>query len=423
MWLYTQNLRTCFRKLPRWGRVWAFSIRTFALASLITACGQAEGAPEPRPRADSFAYAGVPLGEWKRRLVDFDSKSSSATQAVEPLMAILADRRVDDVTRRNAAIALGNIGEPARGAVPQLRQMIIAKDERGAKEAQWAGKALSLMGPAARDAAPALARVVRDDECPLALRQLALEALARIAGAHPDAVPAIVEVIGVNRGQSQGIDSRQLRELAVEAVGVAGPDAAVATPLLIRILRDPRESESIRRQSVISIGKMSDQASIAAGPLAEALVLDESEAVRDEAANALASIGPRGQHLIVRLLGHEDAGVRWRAASALGRAKRPSHEIIAALEAALADDAEMVQLRAVESLVNLDVQASITIPAIVRLLNSEERMTRTDALDLLVLLGDDAQTALPQLKRMLRSDRADVRRIAQTAIRRIAAVP
>ena len=122
---------------------------------------------------DSHLYGGIPLAQWRTRIVDFDARSPQAAKAVDPLMAILADGRVDDVTRRNAAIALGNIREPARRVTPQLVEMTW----RSGDQALWAAKALSLMGPAARDTTEHLRSIAQDEEQPLMMRQLALEAL------------------------------------------------------------------------------------------------------------------------------------------------------------------------------------------------------------------------------------------------------
>ncbi len=395
----------------------------FALAALLSlplavCAGEKQRASDVRP--DSHLFGGVALRQWKQRLVDFDAQSPTAAKAVAPLLEILGDDRVDDVTRRNAALALGNIGEPARGATGQLARMIAAGNQDRGKEALWAAKALSLMGPAARDATPALVAVVGGREQPLALRQLALESLARIGGAHPDAVAALVATARLDPADAHNAHEHlQLRALAVEAIGVAGADAAVAGPILVRIVRDPRAPEVLRRGAAVSLGRIGEQAAIAAAPLAELLVFDPSEAVRDAAATSLAAQGREGRALLMRFLRHEDAAVRWRAAKALGGATDANIAVKDALTAALRDSDERVRLHAVGSLVGLQDAPRHTIPAIVDLLKSQRRTVRVAALELLASLGDDAQAALPQLERLRRHERAEVRRIAELGIRRI----
>ena len=365
-------------------------------------------ADESQPRPDSHRYGGITLADWRSRIVDFDADSPRAAQAVAPLLSIVADDRVDDVTRKNAAIALGNIGEPARIVSGQLMKMA----EGDQADAIWSAKALSLMGAAARDETPRLTKLVLDDTRPLMLRQLALETLGLIGGTHPGAVPALIQVV------SEG-DESALRSLAAEALGVAGRDAAVAAPILVRIIRNPRESDELRRQSVIALGKFGDQAAVAVGPLVETLMIDDSEAVRDAAALSLAGQGPGGERILMSLLAEAEADIRWRAAVALGELQPRNRQAIAALKTALNDRDERVQLRACQSLVNLKAPAAHILPTTLSLMQSEDRMTRVDAVEVLVSLGDDAKAALPVLAEFARSGRDDVQRAAELAIKRM----
>ena len=367
---------------------------------------------EQTQRPDSYRYGGVTLDQWRKRVIDFDAQGPQAGASVAPLMEILADEQVDAVTRRNAALALGSIRGPARSVTPQLIKMTLAGDEASA----WAAKALSLMGPAARDATDELSRIARDEDQDRMLRLLSLEALGQIGGAHPQAVPALVSVV-------TDAEDPALRKLAIEALGIAGRDAAIAGPMLVRILRNPREEDEIRRQSTITLGKLGDQAAIAVGPLAETLVFDESEAVRDAAALSLATLGPRGQAMLLRFLKHEDSNLRWRAAMALGDIEGQTGDVQAALMSALEDADLHVQLRAAQSLVKLKTDLADVIPTILRLMQSDDRMTRIDAVELLVSLGDDAKVAMPSLEEMADSESDDVRRTAKLAIKRLTATP
>ena len=369
-------------------------------------------------RSDGLTFGGVRLTHWQQRLVDFDAKSPAAARAVEPLMAILADERVDDVTRRNAAIALGNIGEPAGKAAPQLALMIA--DDENPKAALWAAKALSLMGSAARDATPELVRIVGESQQPLALRQLCMETLGRIAGAHPDAVPALVRVLGFDAAQFNNENERlQLRTLAVEAVGVAGTDAAVAGPMLVRILRDPREPDITRRAAAISLGRIGERATVAAGALAETVAGDDSPAVRDEAAKSLAALRPQGTAMLLRFLARGDDQTRWRAALGLGEVNRADAEIQATLFAALDDSSQLVQLQAAQSLLKVGAGEYDVLPRLLLLLQSEDRSIRRDAMEEIVALDEDAARAVSTLRILAESQRAEVARIAELTLRRI----
>jgi HEAT repeat protein len=277
------------------------------------------------------------------------------------------------------------------------------------------------MGPHARDAAPALLGVLRDEQRELGDRQMAIEALAGIGGAHPDAVAAFVELV---RREPQADDPpapRQLRTLAVEALGVMRADAAVAAPLLVRILRSPREGENIRRRSATALGDIGPRAQIAIEPLAETLLADSSEAVRDSAAEALAKLGDPAVELLIRLARDDDAGVRWRVVKALGTVTGSAKQaqIHAALSCSIADDSQQVRMCAASALWQQTADARPILPALVDLVASDDRSIRLQAIDLLAALGPQAADAVAGLKRLEQDDREHVRRAAAQALRKI----
>ncbi len=249
---------------------------------------------------------------------------------------------------------------------------------------------------------------------------MCLEALAIIRGAHPDAVRALVEAVNIDASSlGDDGDAAQLRSLAVEALGIAGADAAVAAPLLVRIVRNPRETETVRRRSVTALGAMGPAAGIAIDPLAEALLIDPSEAVRDAAAESLARLGPSGQAMLRRFIQHEDASIRWRAAKALGGIKKPEEDVVVALQAATRDGDEQVRLRAAESLWKIVADAEPILPVIVELLTSDDRGIRIRAIELLEQFGPQAKPAYARLKELAGDNRQHVRRAAQMALRNL----
>lgn len=390
----------------------------FTIAAWVLLSNVALGDERPQ------RFGGITLDEWRTRLADFDAASPRAAAAVPALAAILADEQVDDVTRRAAALALGRIGRPARSALPTLISLIEPRAADEALAATWAAKSIALMGPHGREATLALAQAAGDSERDFALRQLSLEALAHIGGAHPAALPGIIAVVQLNADEAENrVETAELRQLAVEALGVAKGDAAVAVPLLARIVQSPSESETMRRLSAESLAAIGPPARIACQALAEAVIVDPSEAVRDSAGKALGAIGVEARPQLELLLRHSDAGARSRSAKALGELGEAARPLVATLQelADNRDEAEIVRLHAAGALWKIEANADQVWPTAVALLASEDRPLRMQSLGLLLSLGDKAEAANPQLRELTRHPRRDVQVIAEQALRKIAA--
>lgn len=365
-------------------------------------------------------YGGRALDAWRRELIDFDAASPQAAEKAPPLIEILGDPALDEGIRRDAAMALSRIGQPAQAAVPKLVTLLDSTEGEPGDAPFWAAKALAQFGPLAKEATPALVALVHDVDRPLAHRQMVLEALAMIRGAHPSAVRALIDVVNTDAPLGgEDDDASRLRSSAVEALGIAGADAAVAAPLLVRIIRNPREAETIRRRSVTALGAMGSAADIAVEPLAEALLIDDSEAVRDAAAESLAELGPPGQVMLLRTAKHNDARIRWRAAKALGRINKPDEDVVVALQAAVRDADEQVRLHAAESLWIIVADADPILPVVVQLLTSDDRNVRIRAIELLDKFGPQAKPVEGELEKLAGDKRQPVRRAAETALRNL----
>jgi hypothetical protein len=89
----------------------------------------------------------------------------------------------DDRTRRGAAIALGQIGPAAKDAVPALIEVLKDKDDR---VRNYAASALGKIGPAA---VPALMEALKDKD--INVRNAAVRALGQIGPAAKAAVPSL----------------------------------------------------------------------------------------------------------------------------------------------------------------------------------------------------------------------------------------
>jgi HEAT repeat protein len=292
--------------------------------------------------AQEAEYQGKTVQEWIKRLDDEDIRvrwyatlalgqlGELATDAVEPLMGILADQyeyeylrggaawalgRIGQAAavplltetlgsqhlsvRRNAPLALGNLGEAAKSAVPSLMKLAGDKDptvKASAVAAVWAidgnpqamrifqqmlatagggsyqaTVALARLGPRAEPAAEFLATALNhaDDDT----RRGAARALGKIG---PGAIPALEAAL---RGPDE-----TTRLGAVEALSYIGADVV---PLLITALRD--NSSRVRRAAARALGRLGSEAAQSQAALIQ-LVNDPDQSVRDTAAHALTKI-------------------------------------------------------------------------------------------------------------------------------------
>jgi HEAT repeat protein len=123
------------------------------------------------------------------------------------------------------------VGRPAAAPLPAVLSLV--RRMRSPWERQQVVAALRKLGTRARDAVPALVRLL-DDPDP-GLREAAASALGRCGVGVPETVP----------GLARALDDEDLNvRWAVDAALLEiGPDAADAVPALIRVLRDPARRE------------------------------------------------------------------------------------------------------------------------------------------------------------------------------------
>ena len=285
----------------------------------------------------------------------------------------------------------------------------------------WATKALSLFGPEARAATPRLAAILKDSKLPVAERQGALEALAQIGGAHPRAIPSLVETLNLKPAEQTAAakeDADTLRELAVESIAIVGKDAAVAVPLLLRFLNDSREP--MRRKTVMALGRIGPAAQLAIPSLMESLAFDESPAVRDAAETALAEIGKPAVPALVHLLEDQEAELRQRAAGSLGQMTIQAKSAVPQLEARLDDAHPEVRYTAARALWQITGKAEKGLPVFVETLKSSDRPLRMQAFRTLTTeLGAQATPARKALADLLQYPEIQVRQAAKKALQHI----
>jgi uncharacterized protein (TIGR02996 family) len=233
---------------------------------------------------------------------------SGAPAAIQALVEALGDQERE--VRRQAFVALGRIGQAAAPAVPALLATLEADD--------W--------GPPARTGGSASARCYFRGEMALALSRIG-----------PGAVPALMA--GLNHNHPR------VRALTAEALGMIGPDAAAAVPLL----QAANEMEAL-------------------GGIGPAAVPALTESQKDadwrtcwRATKARARIGP-ALPILTAALNHPLCGVRCPAALALGKLGLPA---IPALLSAVTNSHDTVRILAAEALGRWHEHDSAILPALV----------------------------------------------------------
>ena len=401
----------------------------FAAGAMAVLCCASNSAAQDRAeersdvpiRAAAKLYGGDTLEVWKRRLDELKPTSEYAAVLAPGLLEIVEDRQAPDAFRERAALTLGRIGKPAAAAVPVLGEILVDPNEP-LRNRIWAGRALGYFGKYASPAADALIDFLFDEQIPPQYRAVPVEALGLMGSRHPNVIPAVLQLFQCTPGEQSGLsprDATHLRELAVEAFSMMGPDAAIAAPLLMRAVRDPSEVESIRRGAVVALGRIGADAAIAIPVLIESLEFDPSEAIRDEAARALAKIGDRAHVVLQGYLAHPDPAVRWRIASAFGELKSPPLNLVVALQNMASDPDEVVRLAALESLSKLETDPDKFLAAAIQLLASEDRQVRMRAMRLIVAHFPLQTSDVAALEELQHHDRPATARIARLVIKKL----
>jgi HEAT repeat protein len=221
-------------------------------------------------------------------------------------------------------------GQPLRFWVGRLKD-----DDPLAREEALA--VLADLGPAAKDAAPAVAGLLDDAHAPVRVRAaLALWQIDRRA----DAALAVLT-------DQLSSPNRAVRLDALAALGRMGAAAGPAVPALLDAAANgPGEAQPLARR-------------------------------------ALEQVGAAGAAHLVKALDHKDAAVRRLACELLARSPEPTREALAGLRRRLADDDLRTRLRAAESLWWLTGETDDVVPALLKLAAGDDPAGRRGAVGIL----------------------------------------
>ncbi len=355
-------------------------------------------------------YDGRTLDEWRTSIQQIDFKSSERAAFVTGLRAIMNDPDAPWFTRRQAALTLGRIGEPAAPAIADLIRLLKAPVEPvETTPPLWALKSLALFGPLAVDAAPPAIAILTNPRQPMLLRLTATETLARIGVASGAGIESLID--GTRPVPSPDPDQLELRIACIEALQLARPPAAV--PRLVDACEDP--ADRIRHAAAATLGFLGSNAEPAAEALGALVLFDEVPVVRETAARSLPLVGKRGAEVLNQLLQHASLDVQLQAIDAASRATANQTDFIPTLRSLFDHQSPAVRVHAMNAWWRLTRQAGPLLAPLVEFLRHDDRDVRKTASDTLLLIGPAARPAIPKLQRIATEGASD----EQTAARRV----
>jgi HEAT repeat protein len=365
--------------------------------------------------------------------------------AVPALIDALDDPRQQ--VQIKAAEALRYIGPDAAAPAPALvRKLGIRGPDIGI--AWGAEEALVAIGPAAL---PSLIRCLEGDD--KEARQRAMLILARFGAAARDAVPALAKLVNLPDGVQSGD--------AIAVLGKIGPGASAAIPTLSaayeslkpddedrkyalldalprigappspRIIGDLNDPDPDRRASaVLILSQFGAKAHSAAGRLV-ALVDDPSPVVRVRAAVALFSVDPAHPRVLSALssaLDSSDIDILDEAIPAIAQLGSNGAVVAPKLKSIVArmglasgtqrGDVFSTKARAAEALVDIAPASGEGVAALIALLKDGEDF-RGPAVEVVGRLGRKASAAIPALAAIARDPKSADRFKAIQALTRI----
>ncbi len=191
------------------------------------------------------------------------------------------------------------------------------------------------------------------------------------------------------------------------AVGAARAQTDEEKDLLAPHLADlDHPKKEVRLKAVKKIGALGLAARSVAPKLGLLVQEDPYDKVADEAARALAQIGPAGVPELVKAVQHEKVPVRNRALWALGLMGPVGKEAVDALKAALRDPKGQLSALAAIALGEMGADAEPAIPALCRALRDRDPLVRTQAA---IALRNIGAAAIPQVRELLGDDDINAR--------------
>ena len=203
------------------------------------------------------------------------------------------------------------------------------------------------------------------------------------------------------------------RARAASHLGLMGPAAAEAIPILKEALRD--SAEPVRLNAAYALG--------AAGspgvPALSETLGSQAKEIQLDAAYGLALAGRVAVPALIEALGCADEQARGCAAFALGDMGSRAGEAVGPLARLGKDPSPFVRRHVAEALGTITGQPDTAVPALAGLLGDEDAQTRFNAAYALARFGAGADAAVPALATALKDSNRYVRNHSAEALRHI----
>ena len=170
---------------------------------------------------------------------------------------------------------LGRISEPAKEAVPALIRLLDSR-VRSSTVRSSAAAALGNIGAPAQEIVPELIKLLADED--LNVRSVAATALGNIGAPAQEAVPVLIPLLA----------DQVFRRAAIEALGNIGAPAQEIVSALIPLLADP--DWQVRQTATKALSNIGEPANPAVPELLR-LLSNEDSTIRETAAQAVGQIG------------------------------------------------------------------------------------------------------------------------------------
>ncbi len=350
---------------------------------------------------------------------------SMGGMAALPLGTALSDQNA--TIRLTAARALGEMGAPARPAIPELVKAC-ADAAPGVRAAALGGLVaartnskiiLPLMQTAMRDAEPivrltalqlipflgeaahplgdAMLAALRDPDA--TVRRTAIE---NVGPAQPEAIPILLENLG----------DATMQPALLDALGRIGTGAESAAPRLIELL-----GSASKERRVQIFATLSKTGAPAVAPALEQALHDPDPEIRASALGAFA----RTEHdkkkrldTLTAALADADPQPHHAAAAALGALGNSARDAAPQLIALLHNDAD--RAAALDALKKIEVRS---VPHLMEALAIDNPEVRIFACERLAAVGPEAREAIPALKALQENQSEDVSRAARRALKKL----
>ena len=302
--------------------------------------------------------------------------------------------------RSQAAYALGQIGPAARDAVPALREALRTRSSPVFPLAY----ALWNVSGRADWVVPELVELLNESDTP---GEEVFMLLARIGPAAQDAVPTLTQMVVSlylsNRAYSSRRDYLGQALLAIQTLGWIGPGARPAVPELEKLLDS--EWPELRKSAALALWRIDGRARQAVPVLVKVL---KGKQPSPSAFAETPEVYP---------------WVRGQAAEALGVIGAEAREAIPALREALHDPNRDLRIAAAAALWRVDGDAATVPPVLLAALRGQDGLMPQTALETLGRLGLRAKAAMPAIRDLLDHDDVSVRHAAAAALRQIRQEP